>query len=129
MQDRMHPSSSHARRYSDEVKREAVQRVANGETRIKVAEDVGCHVQVLYRWIVEADGTLPNKSATKRSCPHCANLVAACKLVLVSLDGSRELRNSIARIVAEAVAAYDRTATAPAPAKAATHDAESEGAL
>jgi hypothetical protein len=98
-----HDVNLHARRYSEEVKSEAVRRVAEGENRASVARSIGCHPLTLHTWLTPN----PTPTNTKRHCPHCADLIAVCKLVLASADGSHELRTQVNKIVAESVARHD----------------------
>jgi len=97
-----HNTDVHSIRYSDEVKREAVARLRNGESYKAVAASIGCHTSNLSIWKRNVEGTAPVKRA--HGCPHCSDLIAALRLVLASADGSHALRASVNQIAEQAIA-------------------------
>ncbi len=111
MTEQTHAIDVHARRYSAEVKREAVARVAAGETMRKVAADVGCAYNVLKLWRIAAE-------SGDRTCPFCskrppvsADLIAVLKLVIDTADAPPMIRKGVLRIAADAIASRPTTAT------------------
>lgn len=95
-----HSRAIHGNTYSDDVKRAAVERVANGESGRIVAREIGCAYGTLLRWR-SGKSSHPTKSY---DCQRCAELAAALRLLLASLDTPPTMRAQVRTMVEQVLA-------------------------